>query len=61
MPDQEPYEHQLGLRDRLEKGPGMNMKYVAEMGLAIHWVQQNLISALRITVLLEILKQVGNL
>jgi hypothetical protein len=31
----------------------------AGLGLAIHWVQQALISALRITVLLEILKEVG--
>ena len=31
------------LKDRLEKGPEMNMKNKAGMGLAIHWVQQALI------------------
>jgi len=33
------------LRDRLERGPEMNMKSEAGLGLAIHWVQQVLISA----------------
>jgi hypothetical protein len=34
-----------GLRDRLEKGAEMNVKDEARLGLAIHWVQQALISA----------------
>jgi hypothetical protein len=34
-----------GLRDRLARGPEMNMKDEAGLGLAIHWVQQALISA----------------
>jgi hypothetical protein len=34
-----------GLRDRLVRGPEMNMKDEAGLGLAIHWVQQALISA----------------
>jgi len=33
------------LRDRLERGPQMYMKSEAGLGLAIHWVQQTLISA----------------
>jgi hypothetical protein len=33
------------LRDWLERGPRMNMKDEAGLGLAIHWVQQALISA----------------
>jgi len=33
------------LKDRLERGPEMNMKNEAGLGLAIHWVQQPLISA----------------
>jgi len=33
------------LKDRLERGPEMNMKNEAALGLAIHWVQQALISA----------------
>jgi hypothetical protein len=33
------------MKDRLERGPEMNMKSEAGMGLAIHWVQQALISA----------------
>jgi len=32
------------LRDRVERGPEMNMKDEAGLGLAIHWVQQALIS-----------------
>jgi hypothetical protein len=36
---------QEGLRERLGRGPEMNMKDEAELGLAIHWVQQALISA----------------
>jgi hypothetical protein len=36
---------QDGLRDRLERGPKMNMKDEAGLGLAVHWVQQALISA----------------
>jgi hypothetical protein len=32
------------LSDRLERGPEMNMKDEAGLGLAIHWVQQGLIS-----------------
>ena len=34
-----------GLRDRLVRGREMNMKDEAGLGLAIHWVQQALISA----------------
>jgi hypothetical protein len=34
-----------GLRDRLERGPEMNMRDEAGVGLATHWVQQVLISA----------------
>jgi hypothetical protein len=33
------------LRDRLERGPEMDMKGAAGLGLAIHWVQQALILA----------------
>ena len=33
------------LRDQLERGPEMDMKSEAGLGLAIHWVQQALISA----------------
>jgi hypothetical protein len=33
------------LRERLERGPKMNMKNEAGLGLAIQWVQQVLISA----------------
>jgi hypothetical protein len=33
------------LRDRLERGPEMNMKNEEGLGLAVHWVQQPLISA----------------
>jgi len=33
------------LKDRLDRGPEMNMKNEAGLGLAIHWVQQALISA----------------
>jgi hypothetical protein len=31
------------LRDRLERDPEMDMKIVAGMGLAIHWVQKALV------------------
>ena len=34
-----------GLGDRLERGPEMNMKDEAALGLAGYWVQQALISA----------------
>jgi hypothetical protein len=33
------------LRDRLERGPGIDMKIEAGLGLAIHWLQQALILA----------------
>jgi hypothetical protein len=46
------------LRDRLDRGPEMDMKNEAGLGLAIHWVQRAL---LKITVLLDLLSQVGNL
>jgi len=36
---------QEGLTDRLERGPKVNMKDEAGLGLAVHWVQQALISA----------------
>jgi hypothetical protein len=49
MPDQEPWginwgSFREGLRVRLERSPEMNMKYNAGLGLAVHWVQQALIS-----------------
>ena len=34
-----------GLRDRLERGPDMNVKHETGLGLAVHWVQQALISS----------------
>jgi len=48
--NQEPQGHQLGsfkkdLRDQLERGPEMDMKSEAGLGLAIHWVQQAIILA----------------
>jgi hypothetical protein len=33
------------LRDQLERGPEMDIKNETQLGLAIHWVQQALISA----------------
>jgi len=36
---------QEGLRDRLERGPEMNMLDEAGLGLAVHWVHQVLILA----------------
>jgi hypothetical protein len=33
------------LREKLERDPEMSMKYEAGLGLAIHWIQQALISA----------------
>jgi len=36
---------QEGLREKLERGPKMNMKDETGLGLAVHWVQQALISA----------------
>jgi hypothetical protein len=33
-----------GLRDRQERGPAMKMKDEVGLGLAVHWVQQTLIS-----------------
>jgi hypothetical protein len=33
------------LREKLERGPEMNTKDEAGLGLAVHWVQQALISA----------------
>jgi len=34
-----------GLRDQLERGPEMDMKNEAGLGLVIHWIQQALILA----------------
>jgi len=34
-----------GLREKLERGPEMNMKDAVGLGLAVHWVQQALITA----------------
>ena len=34
-----------GLRDKLERGPKMNMNDEARLGLAVHWAQQALITA----------------
>jgi hypothetical protein len=36
---------QEGLREKLERGPEMNMKDETGLGLAVHWVRQALISA----------------
>jgi len=36
---------QEGLRDKLEGGPKMNIKDEAGLGLAVHWIQQALITA----------------
>jgi len=36
---------QGSLREKLERGPEMSMKDEAGLGLAIHWIQQALISA----------------
>ena len=36
---------QEGLREKLERGPEMNMKDDADLRLAVHWVQQALISS----------------
>jgi hypothetical protein len=36
---------QESLREKLERGPEMSMKYEAGLGLVIHWIQQALISA----------------
>jgi len=36
---------QEGLRDKLERGPEMSMKDEAGLGLAVHWIQQALITA----------------
>jgi hypothetical protein len=33
------------LREKLERGPEMNIRDEARLGLAVHWVQQALISA----------------
>ena len=49
-PDQGPRGTNWGsfrkcLRDSLERGPQMNMREENELGLAVHWVQQALISA----------------
>ena len=33
------------LRDKLERGPEMNMKDEARLGLAVHWLQQALVTA----------------
>jgi hypothetical protein len=35
---------QEGLREKLERGPKMNMKVEAGLELAVHWIQQALIS-----------------
>jgi hypothetical protein len=47
------------MRDGLGRGPEMNMGDEAGLGLTIHWVQQALIQPMRITVLLDLSKQVG--
>jgi len=36
---------QQGLRDKLERGPEMSMEDEAGLGLAVHWIQQALITA----------------
>jgi len=41
---------------KLDRGPVMSMKDEAELGLAIHWIQQALISAFE-----DLLERVGNL
>ena len=50
-----------GLTDRLERGPQMNIKDEAGVGLAVHWVQQDLILAYECNYPLTLLKQVDNL
>jgi len=49
------------LRDRLERGPEMDMNNEAGLGLAIHSVQQALISAYEDNCLLDLSRQAGNL
>jgi hypothetical protein len=44
------------LRDRLDRGPGMNMKDETGLGLAIQWVQQALIKAYEDNCLLRPIK-----
>jgi len=39
----------------------MDMKNEAGLGLAVHWVQLPLSQLMRIIVLLDLLRQVGNL
>jgi hypothetical protein len=50
-----------GLTNRLERGPQMNMKDEDDVGLAVHWVQQDLILAYECNYSLTLLKQVDNL
>ena len=50
-----------GMREKLERGPEMNMKDEARLGLAVHWVQQALISACEDTIFSDPLKKVENL
>jgi hypothetical protein len=49
------------LRERLERGPEMNMKSEAALGLAICWVQQALNLAYENNCLLDLLRRVRNL
>jgi len=34
-----------GLKDKMERGPEMSMEDEAGLGLAVHWIQQTLITA----------------
>jgi len=49
------------LRERLERGPRLDVKYEAGLGLAIDWVQQALISVYEDNCPLNLSGQVGNL
>jgi len=50
-----------GLRDKLERGTEVSMEDEAGLELAVHWIQQALITALRITALLDLLRMGENL
>jgi len=45
------------LRDRLERGPEMSMEDEVGLGLAVHWIQEGLITALKIIVLLDLIRK----
>jgi len=49
------------LRDKLERGPEMSMKDEAGLGLAVHWIQQALITAYEDNCPPRLLRTGGNL